>query len=526
MSSQNRWNAAEAEKQRLYAEARRNAAMTQLSGGADLEPMGLSQDVPHEPPPEYSPRQSGHPQVVVDPPAESSSDHDTTYPREKVPIAREGSGDSHESDTRTEQPLATPLAEMPGDLTRAASLSPTRESAEPPSSPFVGLGINGEGTSSSMPGVNDATSPTTSRHLPRPLSDKEQMKRYYEAQDKIARAQAVPPPFNNNRDANHTSFGAESSSSSMKPLSDKEAMRRFYEAQDQMNQAQAGSSSRTADRGEGSSSSGRGASSMGSSRPAPLDLSPRFMTAAEEKEMMKRRYEQATRQVSDHHQARRSDSGWSDSGHGHGGSSSATPTRPEFGVSEAPRSGSSQGHSRWASATEEKDAMRRRYEEAVNAMSQTGMGEGSSSGASRSGEINPAHVHPSYSGTSSSQTTPPPDLPQRPNAEYKTLLSPDLPQGMPGMAPYYGGPMMNPPFGMPMIPPFGPPMSPSMGMGPMFGMPMGMGMMPPNNPYAYGMPPGQMPQGYPAQTPYQGQYQPQHVDDRQEESERQYRQDS
>jgi hypothetical protein len=524
MAIQSRWNEAEAEKQRLFVEARRNAAMTQLSGGADLAPMGMSQDVPHEPPPEYSPRHSEHPKVVVDPPAESISDNDTTYPREKVSRAREESGGPHQSESQgTEQPLATPLDELPGAVSPVSPLSHTRQSSEPPSSPSVGLGINGGNASSSVPDVNNATSPTSPRQLPRPLSDKEQMKRYYEAQDKIARAQAVPPPFHNDDDNNGPPPGGESSDSSMKPLSDKEAMRRFYEAQDQMNQAQAGSSNRTPDRGEGSSSSGRGTSLVGSCRPAALDLSPRFMTATEEKEMMKRRYEQATRQVSDHHQARRSDSGWSDSGHGHGGSSSATPTRQEFGIGETPGSGSSQGHSRWASVTEEKDAMRRRYEEAVNAMSQTGMAGESSSGVSRSGDT--AHPDHGYSDSSSSHAPPP--IPARPNDEYKTLLSPDMPQGMPGMPvgnPYYGGPMMSPPFGMPMVPPFGPPMSPPMGS--MFGMPMGMGMMPPNNPYAYGMPPGQMPQGYHhMQAPYQGQYQSQQMDERQEGDDRQYRQD-
>ena len=493
--------------------------MTQLSGGADLEPMGMAQDVPHEPPPEYSPRQSGHPRVVVDPPAELDHEGDTSYPREKMPIARQDETDSQQvRNQAVDQPLATPLEEIPGTLSRASPLATSRQAvSDPPSNAFVGLGINGDVPSIPVPDALVATSPSSSRHLPQPLSDKEQMKRYYAAQDRIAQSQAMPPAFYQAQDDPGRPSQAESSGSSMKPLSDKEAMRRFYEAQDRMSQAQAGSSSRMPDQAEGSSS----ASHAGSSKPAPFDPSPRFMSASEEKDTMKRRYEQATRQVSNHHQSKRSDSGWSESGHGHGSSNSATPTRAEFGAAEISGSGSSQGHSRWASATEEKDIMRRRYEEAVNAMGQSSLAEGSGS-ATRAGSS--SQHEQSYASASDNLHAPPP-IPARPNDEYKTLLSPDLSPGMPGMpggSPYmYGGPMMGPPFGMPMIPPFGAPMSPTMGS--MFGMPaMGMAPMPLNNSYAYGMP-GPMPQGYHAQPPFSGQYQMQPMDEQREGNDGPYR---
>lgn len=54
-SDQARWAAAESEKQRLYIEARRRAALTQLAGGGELARMGL-EETPQEEPPSYSPR--------------------------------------------------------------------------------------------------------------------------------------------------------------------------------------------------------------------------------------------------------------------------------------------------------------------------------------------------------------------------------------------------------------------------------------------------------------------------------------
>lgn len=54
-SEQARWAAAESEKQRLYIEARRRAALTQLAGGGELASMGLD-ETPQEEPPSYSPR--------------------------------------------------------------------------------------------------------------------------------------------------------------------------------------------------------------------------------------------------------------------------------------------------------------------------------------------------------------------------------------------------------------------------------------------------------------------------------------
>lgn len=568
--NQTRWNAAEAEKQRLYAEARRNAALTQLSGGADLEPIGMADhgDVPHEPPPEYSPRQSGFPQVVVDPPVDSAPASESSYPQEKTGLVQEASGESRtDQDRAVEQPLATPLDEIPGTLSR---VSPTSSAKALTQGAFVGLGINGDGLAAAQSQANNDAEPSSSRQLPRPLTDKEQMKRYYEAQERIAQAQTestafgedtgdVPPPAAGSsrspmqplsdkeamrrfyeaqdqsararaqsasfgEDRNDNSPAAGPSGSSGQPLSDKEAMRRFYAAQDQMNPAQAGSSSQAIDQGQGSSSGG-----VGSVKFASSDSGPRFMTATEEKDMMKRRYERATRQVSDHHQARQGDSSWSESGHGHGlgqaGSSNVMPTGAEFGNAENGGSGSSQGHSRWASATDEKDTMRRRYEDAVNAMGQTSMAEGSSSASYADSHKQPERSHPN-SGSSSSHAPPP--IPARPNDEYKALLSPDMP-GMPGGSPYmYGGPMMSPPFGMPMAPPFGPPMSPTMGSMGMFGMPpMGMGMLPPNNPFAYGMP-GPMLQGWNPQVAYPGQYQagPADYNSNGEGNDRQYRQDS
>jgi hypothetical protein len=213
---------------------------------------------------------------------------------------------------------------------------------------------------------------------------------------------------------------------------------------------------------------------------------------------MKRRYEQATRQVSDHHTRR------DDSENGHAVSSNVTPTRAEFSHASALGSGSSQGHSQWPSAEDEKVDMKRRYDDAVRAMGQISMNPGSQVPVEASSkEADPAGPSQWQDGRGEflqsrvdDFATPPPPLPARPNEEYKKLLSPDLMQGMPLMPmanPYlYGNPMMNPnsPFGVPISPTYGGQQYPSP-MAPMFGMGMGMMANLPMNPYAYNVPPGQ-----------------------------------
>lgn len=473
-SSERRWDPSEMEKQRLYTEARRNAALTQLSGGADLEPMGMSDDVPHEPPPEYSPQSAAQLRFVVDPP--------TDFPKEKAGFRPEMSSAS------------SPAVSAPP----ADELSAVGEPASPLSRdhPAGHDSTRSDGRNESiMPesfGNSNAGPSTKPRQSIQPLSDKDQMKRYYEAQARIAQnsgppelkeAAQVPPPV-----------AAKPSQGSHQPISDKEAMRRFYEAQDQMAPAQAllqaGSGSQTKNHTEHGNPGGS------ISSPAPLEIAPRFMSATEEKDVMKRRYEQASRQVSDHHTRR------GESENDHAVSSDVTSTRADYSPAPALGSGSSQGHSQWPSAEDEKEAMKRRYDDAVRAMGQTSMDPGFpgpvDASSMEAGPAGPSQWQNEQEGLPQSQlndfTAHPPPLPARPNEEYKKLLSPDLMQGMPLMPmanPYlYGNHMMSPPFGMPISPTYGGQQYP-VPMAPMFGM--GKGMMPnlPANPYVYNMPPGQ-----------------------------------
>ena len=471
--AERRWDPSEMEKQRLYTEARRNAALTQLSGGADLEPMGMSNDVPHEPPPEYSPQTAAQPKFVVDPPSD--------YPKEKV-------GFNPEPSSASSPVVLAPATELSATIAPISPVTPGKTAGND----FASRMERNESIMPESPWTANADSSTRPRQSIQPLSDKEQMKRYYEAQAHIAQ-NAAPPELVEPARA-PPAVAIKPTRSSHQPISDKEAMRRFYEAQDQMAQAealhQAGSSSQMRnyenDRTPGASRSS----------PAPLDIAPRFMSATEEKDTMKRRYEQATRQVSEHHTRR------DDSDNGHAASSDVTPARAEFGHTSALGSGSSHGHSQWPTAEDEKVAMKRRYDDAVKAMGQTSMNPGSPGPLEASPkEAGPAGMSRWQDGAEelphsrvNDFTTPPPPLPARPNEEYKKLLSPDLMQGMPLMpmaSPYlYGNPMMNSSFGVPISPTFGGQQYP-VPMAPMFGMPMGTMPNLPMNPYAYNMPPGQ-----------------------------------
>jgi hypothetical protein len=482
-SDAGRWSAAEAEKQRLYVDARRNAALTQLSGGADLVPMGLAGEVPLEPPPQYSPREQTKAAIVVAPPSTVSSDQeesqldnsaendqpedDGSSPNGSVPPVENRSTLEVPSTSRTKSPLPTPLE------------SPSERVPSP-----VGLGIHVAGPPS--PG------PSSVRQTIKPLSDKEQMKRYYEAQERIEQNQVASG--SSSQDHAQSSRQGGSTRQTIQPLSDKEQMRRFYEAQDRMNEAKGRAGSQGHDEAE-YEGSGRQQNATPSS-----SMEPRFMTANEEKNMMKKRYEQATRQVSDHH--------YIHSDHGEGSSSSdVTPTRSTFSIPHASGSGSSHDHGRYMSAEEEKDQMKRRYEDAVQAMATTGMGSAGPSGSQQSLTNGSMSQRGSSHDRMDNGAAPPP-IPTRPNDEYKNLLSPGIHQSPMGMGnPYfYGNPMLNPGFPMPTNPQMSPPMGSMYGMGmpmaPMgsmpMGMPMGMGMgmgiMPPQmtglSPYAYGMPAG------------------------------------
>lgn len=175
------------------------------------------------------------------------------------------------------------------------------------------------------------------------LSEKEQMRRYYEAQDRVAQANGQasgsgsspqiaqdPPPFSQSNDANPSGsrkapppptagLGIQNGPPTS-ALSEKEQMRRFYEAQDRVARAAAGQSSPPAHRSSledmpsGSRSDALEAPAVaGPSRSVPLSstssvpppaLSSQlpasgsgsgsgYMSAEAEKEMMRRRFEDA-----------------------------------------------------------------------------------------------------------------------------------------------------------------------------------------------------------------------------------------
>lgn len=275
VGDQSRWAAAESEKQRLYVDARRRAALTQLAGGGELASMGLD-ELPQEEPPSYSPR---------DP-------------------ARE-----HQQSTSSASVVVT---------------SPTTDRRS---------GSRGSVFSTNLPGLN-AERGDTSRH---PQSG--------------AESALYNPQPTSNPDALgfHGTQGPDFLESS---ADEKERMRMLFEQRDR----QQGISSRPSASSLGHTS---GTSSCMAAPPTTAHgtRSAEFISAETEKDIMRRRYEAATRAVSG----------------GHPGSMSR---RSSF-QSHSPRQSSissshdnSQGsHFAYQTAQEEKDQMRNRYQEAVHATS-------------------------------------------------------------------------------------------------------------------------------------------------------------
>ncbi|WWC94724.1 hypothetical protein V866_001572 [Kwoniella sp. B9012] len=166
-----------------------------------------------------------------------------------------------------------------------------------------------------------ATKPRATSTVPTSLNEKEQMRRYYEAQDRVARASSGSPQPGPSRPAAGTgSMVPSSSSGGFSAIDEKEPMKRYYDAMDRVNRSSDtnGSPSRARQStaspppppvlappvesppsfddappsfaGTSSNNAGNvGASGSGSGTGYP--------SAEQEKDMMKKRYEQATSAV-------------------------------------------------------------------------------------------------------------------------------------------------------------------------------------------------------------------------------------
>ncbi|ODN81487.1 hypothetical protein L202_01910 [Cryptococcus amylolentus CBS 6039] len=217
----------------------------------------------------------------------------------------------------------------------------------------VSNGASGSGSGSRV--VSSPTHPARQTTAPVPgassLGEKEQMKRYYEAQDRVAAAAGGSGLSGASGSGTTISPKRQSTAPVSSALSEKEQMRRYYEAQDRVSAAAGNSPSASA------SSSRPPESSTATQSPAPV-RSTSVPPPLDEKEQMRRYFEAQDRVAA----AARGE-GSSSAGHSQPTSSSDAP--PSL---SGPSNGSSS--SRFPSAEEEKDLMRQRYESAQTAVHQ------------------------------------------------------------------------------------------------------------------------------------------------------------
>jgi hypothetical protein len=316
------WDSAEREKMDLYTRARQSAASTQHSGGAALDQLGLA-DIPDidVAPPEYAPPVPALPGGKYQPPVRPVSAYTSPDPSTSSAVP------SPELDGPSSPILSTAGPNSSGGIPRA-EMSGSQNPADVRSILPAALEVAATAGASESSGRADLASG---------LSEKEQMRRYYEAKDKVE-----------NRGEGSSAYVPAGPSPAPTPvLSEKEQMRRYYEAKDKVE-----------NRGEGSSAAASTpAATFASFSPAPAPT-----PVLSEKEQMRRYYE-ARERVEQSQQGIASGSGSAPSG----SAASAGPVASGSGSGFA--SGGSQAY---PSATDEKDAMRRRYEDATTRVSRGG----------------------------------------------------------------------------------------------------------------------------------------------------------
>lgn len=213
--------------------------------------------------------------------------------------------------------------------------------------------------------------------VPNALSEKEQMRRYYEAQDRVAAA-AASASGSANRPSSVPVPVTRSVSTPVGLMDEKEQMRRYYEAQD-----------RVAAAASGASGSGN-VTSCTSTRHSTLSSIPTTAHAdvVDEKEQMRRYYEAEDRVArAAERRAGLASASASASGSASGSVENDAPP-PTFEASASSSSnGGSGGGANHLSAEEEKALMRQRYELAQTAVRK--------------------NMSPDPSGTSNSQPIPP-----------------------------------------------------------------------------------------------------------------------
>lgn len=151
-ADQSRWAAAETEKQRLYIDARRRAALTQLAGGGELISMGLDEP-PVEQPPSYSA------QDPVTPQESSSASVTVTSP-----------GTRHTS-------------ELPGATYPSANQQDVRRELMTSPDPSIGVGL-GIHHAQNLSHGNELRTGSSQSHHSTGINEKERMRLFFEQRDR------------------------------------------------------------------------------------------------------------------------------------------------------------------------------------------------------------------------------------------------------------------------------------------------------------------------------------------------------
>ncbi|WVQ72997.1 hypothetical protein IAR50_002560 [Cryptococcus sp. DSM 104548] len=412
------YQSAEQEKKRqneLYATARARAVQVQGDSGESLERIGLAPsasatpslaDLAKEeeegedvPPPEYAPPRPVQPGGYSAPskPVSEYTDRVSPSPRSRLSSVPSSAPDPQASFPSTPPPA---MPEKPNGvdevyLTAAQEKEAQRKRWEEATSRVQGGG--GEAGGSGGGGVTPkrlsglSGPPSSGGHssagagaAPLGLSEKEQMRRYYEAQDRVAAVSSGASTNASGSGSGTVNSPTRAKRQSAAPvsnasaLSEKAQMERYYEAQDRVAAAAAAGGSGST--GAGPSVSGSGLASL----PKRQSTAPPVSSALGEKEQMRRYYEAQERVSAAAASA------------GAGRSSGTGPTVVRATSVPPP-------------PMDEKEQMRRYYE-AQDRVAAVARGEGSSSSAGHSRQ------------TSSSDAPPPPSFSGHSNGSSATSL--------------------------------------------------------------------------------------------------------
>ena len=409
------WPNAEQEKLKLYDDARSRAVISQSASGAGLDTIGMD-----GPPPEYEPPPPGDPHYI--PLATDSSGSklhrsntglETMYtapesPERNAAVSSDGPSHSQAGPSRPAQTMDSAymsaaeekeqqrrrFAEAQNRVASGGSTQYADGQASPTQSTHSELPDAGPSVPAPVAGVGSSSGDRASLDVAPGSSEKEQMKRYYEAQDRVNRndpGASPPQSVESHLPDMPGSWGSAPVSSAVGPMrlasvaptiSDKEQLRRFHEAQDRVaRNADAGESSGNAPAMEASRSLDK-PNGVGSAGASPAAGSGTVVgSSLGEKEQMRRYYDAQDRV---NRGASGSSQPHSDTGHQAGPSgympdSPQTPTPsagPSFLPFNKPSTSSRQdkddstapSKQGYMSAAAEREMMQKRFESAQDAV--------------------------------------------------------------------------------------------------------------------------------------------------------------